>query len=53
MVNSLIHKLIIKKTLKKSKIFIDKNNFKICPNLTEMILFSNWYEYVGGQNGRQ
>lgn len=44
---SLIHKLIIKKTLKAPDIYIDKYNF------TGFILWSNWCEYVGGSNGRQ
>lgn len=52
MANNLLFKLIIKKlTQKNKKIFIDKYNFKICPNITEMIMWSNWYEYVGGENG--
>lgn len=52
MANNLLFKLTIKKlTQKNQKIFIDKYNFKICNNLIDMFLWSNWYEYVGGENG--
>lgn len=48
---NLIQKLIIKKTIKKPEIFIDKYNFKICTNFPNFLLWSNWFEFVGGENG--
>ena len=49
MANNLLFKLTIKKlTQKNQKIFIDKYNYKICPSIAKMIMWSNWYECMGG-----